>query len=809
MFKNYLKTAIRNIMKNKVYSFIIILGFSIGLACVLLISMWVRNELSFDRFHSKSDRIYKVDASAYFNNQTRQSGTQTNYTGPMLKKDLPEVRDYLRLYRPFKASIVRSSKERVFQEESIIHSDGVFFSFFDFSLELGDRETALDDPSSVVISKKMAKKYFPGFPGDNPLGKTLEINKKSYKVTGVIDIETVNSHIKFDFLLILPPFSFNPTEFNNLNLAYLTYILLKENTDVEFFEKKATKVVNKYIKPVLTAVGVKNYSYDVVLRPLEDLYLHSPISIRSFGKSFRKGSVTNIYVMIAAAFIILFIVSFNYINLTLARGLVRTREIGVRKITGAGKSQIRMQLLNESFVQTVVAFGLAILILDIVLPMFNHITGRDLTIAGMTDIFFAVFILSIVVLVAFLSGIYPAAFLSRVNPAELLRSKFFSGGTKTMFRKFFVIVQFALSIILIITTFFIAKQVNFMKEKDLGFNKNSKLVLDLSNSAYEKRYPVLKTVLERMPEVETVSVSSTIPGKFGGTNAFNIKGDNSVHFLWMYYVDYDFLPTHGLKLLEGRNFSRDIASDKTAATIINESTARKLGLEKPTGAIIEDQGDKSRYEVIGVIRDFHNESLHKEIRPLIIRFVQADSEKDYKRGKYLTAAIKSDDIQPVVTAVEKEYNRLIPNQPYEYFFIDDLYNSFYREEERFNKIFFYSASLAIFLSCLGLFGLTSFMVQRRTKEIGIRKVCGASISNITRLLVLSFTKWVVIANIIAWPIAYFYISKWLENFAYRTSIGIETFILSALLVLMIAVLAVSFKVIKASLSNPVEALRYE
>ncbi len=805
MFKNYLKTAIRNIMKNKVYSFIIIFGFSIGLACVLLISMWVRNELSFDGFHSKSDRIYKVDAGANFNNKNRQFGSQTNYTGPMLKKDLPEVRDYLRIYRPGKAGIVRSSKERVFQEDSIIHSDRVFFRFFDFSLEFGNRETALDDPSSVVISKKMAKKYFPGFPGNNLLGKTLEINKKTYKVTGVIDIETVNSHIKFDFLLILPPFSFKPTEFENLNLAYLTYILLKENTDVEFFEKKATKVVNQYIRPVLKYVGVKNYSYDVILRPLEDLYLHSPIFIESF----RTGSVTNIYVMIAAAFIILFIVSFNYINLTLARGLVRSREIGVRKINGASKSQIRMQLLNESFVQTVIAFGAAILILDIVLPMFNHITGRDLTIAGMTDIFFAVFILSIVVLVAFLSGIYPAAFLSRVNPAELLRSKFFSGGTKTMFRKFFVIVQFALSIILIITTFFIAKQVNFMKEKDLGFNKNSKLVLDLSNSEYEKRYPVLKTALERMPEVETVSVSSTIPGKFGGTNAFNIKGDNSVHFLWMYYVDYDFLPAHGLKLLEGRNFSRDIASDKTAATIINELTARKLGLEKPTGAIIEDQGDKSRYEVIGVIKDFHSESLHEEIRPLIIRFVQANSERDYKKGKYLTAAIKSDDIQSVVTAVEKEYNRLIPNQPYEYFFIDDLYNSFYREEERFNKIFFYSASLAIFLSCLGLFGLTSFMVQRRTKEIGIRKVCGASISSITALLVKSFTKWVVIANIIAWPIAYFYISKWLENFAYRTSIGIETFILSALLVLLIAVLAVGFKVIKASLSNPVEALRYE
>jgi len=807
MFKNYLITAIRNIMKNKVYSFIIILGFSIGLACVLLISMWVRNELSFDRFHSKADRIYKVDANATFDNENLQIGSQTNYTGPMLKKDLPEVEKYLRLYRPFRASIVRSSKERIFREESIIHSDPVFFSFFDFTLALGDRETALDDPSSVVISKKMAKKYFPD--DNNPLGKTLEINSKAYKVTGVIDIESMNSHINFDFLLALPPFSFKPAEFQNLNLAYFTYVLLKKGIDVDFFEEKADKVVNKYIKPVAVAVGMKNYSYDVILRPLEDIYLYSPVSLKSFRMSFRKGSVTNIYVMIAAAFIILFIVSFNYVNLTLARSLVRTTEIGVRKINGASKWQIRLQLLNESLIQIVIAFGLTIIIVDTVLPLFNHITGRDLTIASLANIFFAMLILSIVVLVAFLSGVYPAMFLSRINSAELIRSKFFSSGTKTMFRKFFIIVQFALSIILIITTFFIAKQINFMKEKDLGFDKRNKMVLDLSNSEYEKKYSVLKTAIERVPDVETVSVSSTIPGKFGGTNPFNIKGDDSVHFLWMYYVDCDFLPTHGLKLLGGRNFSRDIASDKTAATIINESTARKLGLEKPVGAIIEEQTDNSRYEVVGVIKDFHSESLHEEIRPVIIRFVEENSKQDYKRGKYLTVAIKSDDIRSTAAAIEKEYNRLIPNQPYEYFFIDDLFNSFYREEERFNNIFLYSASLAIFLSCLGLFGLTTFMVQRRTKEIGIRKVLGASISNITTLLVKSFTKWVVIANILAWPIAYYYISEWLENFAFRTSIGVETFILSAALVLIIAVLTVSFNVIKASLANPVETLKYE
>lgn len=804
MFKNYLKIAFRNIIKDKTYSFIIIFGFSLGLVCILLISIWLQNEFSYDRFHSKGNRIYKVDANATFDNKSLQLGTQTNYTGPVLKKDLPEVEDYLRLTHPFKVSVVKSSNDRVFHEENVILADKSFFDFFSFSLIQGDRATALDDPKSVVISKEMAGKYFPGI---NPLGKILEINREIYNVTGVIDIKTVNSHIKFDFLIGLPPFSFKPGEFNNLNLAYLTYVLLEEGTDVEFFSGKAHEVVNKYIKTIAQAIGMKNYRYDVVLRPLNDIYLYSPISGRI--KGFTKGSVRNIYVMIIAALIILFIVSFNYMNLTLARNLARTREISVRKISGANKSQIRWQLLSESFVQTATAFVMAVFLAEIFLPLFSKITGRDLSIAGLTDIPLLLLILSIFVLVAFLSGLYPTAFLAKINPAELIKSKFFSGGTKTTFRNLFITVQFALSIILIITTFFITKQIHFMKTKNLGFNQNDKLVLDLANSEYETKYSLLETALKALPEVETVSASSVVPGKFGGGNAFNVKGDNSIHFLDMFFVDDNFLTVYGLKLLEGRNFSRDITRDKTAATLINEAAARKLGLEKPLGAIIEDQCDGSTYMVVGVVKNFHSESLHEEISPLIIRFAQENPKENYKKVKYITVSLKPGSIFSAAAAIENTYGQLIPDHPFQYFFIGDLYRSFYRDEERINKIFMYSASLAIFLSCLGLFGLTTFGVQRRTKEIGIRKVLGASIMNVIVLLIKSFTKWVILANIIAWPLAYYYISKWLENFAFRTSIGIETFILSAFLVLVIAILTIGFKVIRVSLSNPVESLKYE
>jgi putative ABC transport system permease protein len=805
MLKNYLKTASRNILKDKTYSFIIIFGFSLGLACVLLISIWLRNEFSYDKFHSKGNRIYKVDADATFDNKSIKVGTQTNYTGPMLKKDLPEVKDYLRLTHPFKVSIVKSSKDRVFGEENVILADKSFFDFFDFPLIQGNRATALKDPHSVVISKEVVKKYFP--PDANPLGEILEINREIYKVTGVIEINTVNSHIKFDFLIGLPPFSFEPGEFTNLNLAYLTYILLEEGTDVKFFTGKANKVVNKYIKTIAQMINMKNYTYDVVLCPLNDVYLHSHIP--DLIKGFSKGSIKNIYIMIIAALIILFIVSFNYMNLTLARNLVRTREISVRKISGANRSQIRWQLLSESLVQTAIAFAMALLLAEIFLPLFSQITGRNLNIASLTNIPLAALVLSIVVLVAFLSGLYPTAFLAKINPAELTRSKFFSSGTKTTFRKLFIIVQFALSIILIITTFFTAKQIDFMKTKDLGFNQSNKLVLDLANSEYETKYPLLLTALEALPEVGTVSASSAVPGKFGGSNAFNVKGDNSIHFLNMFYIDDHFLSTYGINLLEGRNFSSDNTRDKTASALINEATAQLMGLEKPLDAIIEDQEDGSTYTIVGVVKNFHNESLHEKISPLIIRYAQENPQKDYKKVKYITVSLKPTSVFSAAAAVENTYTQVIPDQPYQYFFTGDLYRSFYRDEDRINKIFMISASLAIFLSCLGLFGLTAFGVQRRTKEISIRKVLGASITNVTVLLIKSFAKWVVLANVIAWPLAYYYVSKWLENFAYRTSIGIEIFIISALLVLVIAVITVSLKVIRVSLSNPVESLKQE
>lgn len=802
MFKNYLKIALRNLLKNKVYSFIVIIGFSIGLACVLLIALWVRDEFSYDTFHSKSHLVYKVDADARFNDRDREIGSQTNYTGPMLAKDLPEIENYLRLFRPFAASVVRHGKDKVFREGNLVFADRSFFDFFDFPLERGNRESALNDPLSVVISTGAAGKFFPG--GD-PLGKTLEIDGKPHRVTGVMDINFFKSHINFDFLLVLPEFGFKPREFQNLNLAYLTYVLLKEGTDTAFLEQKATERVKGYIKPVTDAIGLKEFQFDIILRPLEDIYLHSDTSLFN---AFNSGSPTNIYIMLGVALIIILIVSFNYVNLTLARSFIRTKEIGLRKIVGANKSQIHRQMLGETFLQTLIAFGVAIAFAEIFSPLFNQVTGRQLSPMDLTILFLPVLIL-ILVFVVILSGLYPAVFLSRIKPIELIRSKFFSGAPGTGSRKGIVIVQFALSIILVISTFIIANQISYMKSKSLGFEKTDRIVLNLENSEYEKNHSLLKTWLKRIPGIEAVSVSTTIPGKFSGQNPFNLKGDPARQFLWMYHVDHDFIPAYGIKLLKGRNFSEDITTDKKSAAIINQTAAKKLGIRDIAGAVIEDQSDKRIYNVIGVIRDFHNESLHGEIKPIIIRGIDPDRDADYLRPRYMTLAIKSGNVPGVMASIEKAYGGLIPDQLLEYFFMDDLYDSFYKEDARFNKIFLYSSTLAIFLSCLGLFGLTTFIIQRKTKEIGIRKTLGASVSGIVFLLSGEFLKWVLLANVIAWPAAYLVMNQWLRSYAYRTSIGIWPFMVSGLLALVVALLTIGYQSVSAANANPVNALKYE
>jgi putative ABC transport system permease protein len=466
-------------------------------------------------------------------------------------------------------------------------------------------------------------------------------------------------------------------------------------------------------------------------------------------------------------------------------------------------------MIGETFLQIFIGLVIALFIIQFTLPIFNQFAGKDINLLDITEIPFLGFFIAFLASIALIAGVYPALVISRIKPGWLIRENAFRGGGTAKLRKMFIVLQFALSILLIIITLFVARQISYMKNKDLGLEIPDRIVLNLANTEYQSKHNILRAEIEKIPEIETVSSSSTIPGKFIGSNAFNIQGNESVHFLFMYYIDENFIPVNGLKLLKGRNFSTEIGTDKKSAIIINEATIKTMSLGKPIGAIIKDQSDNSIYTVIGVINDFHSESLRMKIKPLIIRYVPDKPNRTYKQVNYLTMAFNSGSDFRVISNVKEIYNTIIPNQPFEYFFIDDLFGSFYLEEERFQRIFLVSATLAIFLSCLGLFGLTTFLMQRRIKEIGIRKVLGASCTNIVTGMVKNYAIWIIAANIIGWPLAYYYVKNWLTNFEYRTEISLLVFIISAVLTFVIAILTASYSAFKVARTNPIDAFRNE
>lgn len=802
MLKNYLKLFYRNLVKNKVYSFIVIFGFAVGLACFFLISMWLYHEQNFDKEFTKGDMIYKLDANANFNNKSRQIGTQTNYTGPMLHKDLPEVTRYLRLTQPYRQSVIYSGKDRMYREKNVLLADRSFFEFFDLPMDQGDPRIALADPSSVVISRKAASKYFNN---RNPMGKILNINGKPHKVTGVVDIGSIRTHVNFDFLLMMEPFAFQPGNFQNLNLAFFTYVMIPKDFKRVQLEEKMSRLVKGYQAPVIKAVGLEGYDFRIVLKSLPDVYLQSVISPRS---TFRSGNPVNNYIMLAVALIILFIVTFNYINLTLARSLIRTGEIGLRKVLGAERSILRRQMMTETAVQTGMAMVIAWMTAGILTPFFSKLTGKDLHFfqSGFPVI---KYLLLVALLVIFLAGIFPAAFLSKISPIQLFRNRFFRGPSRIGYRQAMVLVQFVLSIVLIIATIGIFKQVRFMKNKDLGFSPQNRLVLNLENSEYADKPQLIKNSLLSVPGVNGISISSSVPGKFAGQNPFKIQQKNAIQFLWMYFADESFVETFGIKLLEGRNFSRDIQTDRNGSALINQEAAKKFGLKDPLGHVIVDQSDNSTYRIIGILKDFHNESLHGELKPIIVRSVFRDKKRDYSKAQYLTLKVSQTDKSGVLAAIQQKYRELNPNQLFEYFFVDRLYDSFYRDDARFNRIFLYASGLAILLSCMGLFGLSLFIIQRKIREVSIRKVLGASTTGIVTSLSREFLKWVFIANIFAWPLAYLGLKQWLNNYPYRTSMDIWIFFVSGFLAVVIALGTVFSQSLSAARSNPVDTLKCE
>jgi len=793
MLKNYLKIIIRNIRKNKGYSFINIFGLAVGMACCILILLWVKDELSFDRFHDNADVIYRVTEHQYDSSGDYFPVAVTPWPlAEALKDDFPEIVDSARL-RILSGRLI-SYKDKKFNERDFVAVDPSFLKMFSFPLVEGDISTALTEPHTILITEETAARYF----GDeDPIGKVLAYNNNiDFKVTGVLKNVHHNSHVQFDFLV---PFESTLRESgwtdswgtNN----YTTYVQLAENTYVQHISDK----VYNYLKKIHSESRTK-----LIMQPLTDIHLRSDYAIDLYGHTENKSIY--IYAFSVIAVFVLFIACINFMNLSTARSEKRSKEVGLRKVVGASRHNIITQFYGESLFMTVISFFIALILVYLLLPAFNNVSGKLLSLDSMKDPVFLLGLLGIMLITGLVSGSYPALVQSSFNPVDSIKGtglKLSSKSGKSLFRSTLVVVQFTLSIILIVGTLIVYKQINYMLNKELGYEKES-TVYFIKRANLRTQYDAFKSELLRDPNIVGVTTSSDIPTyTVHSTTAFSWEGKNpETRFLiHQFSVDHDYIKTFNMNIIAGRDFSREFPVDETTQSfIVNETAVKAMGLKNPVGSkfrLYRNEG-----QIVGVVEDFHYKSLQKEIEPLVLRI-------DSQRDSYVFVKFRSEHMQEAIASVRGVYKSFNPDYLLEYTFLDEAVERLYNSEQKTRKIFNYFTLVAILISCLGLYGLAAYMAQQKTKEIGIRKVLGASIMNIVTNLSKEFILLIFMANVIAWPLAYYFMNKWLKNFAYRIDLSVWTFVLSGLAALAIAMLTISYQSIKAASADPANSLRYE
>lgn len=807
MFKSYVKVAIRNLLKYKGTAFINIFGLSIGIACCVLISLFVLDELSYDRYHEKADRIYRVKVQGIVGTNEFNGAETCVPLADALVREFPEVTTAARLYRGG-FPVVRYG-DKVFSEERFYWADNTVFDVFTIPFIKGDPKTALSKPNTIVITQTMAEKYFGE---DDPMGKTLNTdNRVDYLITGVVKDVPRNSHFHYDFLASLLGTDAAKNMFWVSNNIY-TYFVLKEGVSYKALEEKLKGLVVKYVGPhIQQAAGISleqflksGGAYGYFLQPLTDIHLYSDVEFEWEPNS----DIAYIYIFSLIALAILAIACINFMNLATARSTRRAREVGIRKTLGSFHTQLIRQFLAESMIMSFLAIVTGLILVEFLLPWFSGLTGKHLAIRYLGSYFTIPLLLGLVVFVGFAAGIYPAFFLASFKPVEVLKGTLKKMGKSSWLRSGLVIFQFTVSIILFIGTFVVHSQLDFIRNKKLGFDKERLVVIKKTDDIGTQIEP-FKQELLKLPGVIHVSNTSTLPGKSFNSNAHKMAGTTGeeTHIIWSMRSDYDFDKTFRVKMAEGRFYSRDFQTDESAV-VINEAAVKTLGLKKPIGKVLVEMGqtpdNSENYQIIGVLEDFHFESLHQKIRPMLINLYRKG-----QFGRYVSVRVGPGDIRETLVQLEKIWRKFAMNQAFEYDFFDREFARIYEAEERTGQIFAIFSILAICVACLGLFGLAAFTTEQRTKEIGIRKALGASVTGIVTMLSKEFTRWVLAANIIAWPVAYFIMRRWLRDFVYRTDIEIWMFILAAVLAFVIAYLTLSYQVLKSALANPVEALKYE
>lgn len=805
MLKNYIKIAFRNFIRHKGYTFINIFGLATGIVCCLFILVYVRDELSYDKYHEKADQIYRIVNAGLIRGNQIEIPLVSGPWGPAMVEEFPEVLKAVRIKPPDSRWVIRH-EEKKFPEKGVYFVDPTFFETFDVEMVVGNPETVLEAPYSMVLTEEMAEKYF----GDeDPIGKILVgDNWMNFNITGVMKKHPPSTHMNYDFLVNFETLNraIDPTNkqlyYGDLsknwqNFRIYTYLLLNANADPEAVENKMRTLLEERLGIALRTAGVELNPY---LQKLTDIHLKSNLE----GELGPTGDESYIYIFSAVAVFILLIACINFMNLATARSENRAKEVGMRKVVGADRLQLIKQFLTESILFTLLASVIGAIAVLLLLVPFNTIAEKSIS---FSDILNGQTILSLIVLaviVGVVSGSYPALFLSAFQPSDVLSGKKHKGGSGGLLRKILVVVQFAISVFLIIGLCVIFSQMRYIRNRPLGFEQENILAVPLSDPVPRSTYDSYKTTLLSDSQVINVSASSTIPGGLFGIGLLRPVGRpaNENLTLQVINVDYDFLETFGLELHEGRDFSREFTTDMNRALLLNEEAVKQFGFDSGLDKRLTP-GGPNVLPVVGCLKDYYFKSLHQKIEP----FVMILGNEQAFNWVYIKTT--SESMSEVMQFAEQEWRRLNPGHPFEYTFVDRNIALMYQSETKLSRLFSIFTAIAIYIACLGLFGLASFSVLQRTKEIGIRKIVGASVSSILFILLKEYVKWVVVANVIAWPLAFYLMRRWLEGFAYHTSLNILAFIGSGTLALIIALLTVSSQTYKAAAANPVDSLRYE
>jgi len=793
MIKNYLRSAFRNLWKHRVYSSLNILGLTIGMSACFLIFLYVHFELSYDNFHSRIDRIYQLNCDIKTPTETMNIAVCSAPMAINAKEEFPEIEKAVR-FDP--RTLLLRKGEIKFQENKAVLADSTFFEVFDFPLVQGDPRTALTEPYSIVLSQSTAKKYFAD---TNPMGQTLLMNDdgKPVKVTGIMKDMPENSLLKADLFLSKSTSRREDSAEDRRwsSFGMYSYLLLKPNTNPRALEKKFPAFLDKRDGKEMRQIQM---FFTLTLQPLKDVYLRSGTRGAQ-----DNGNIANIYIFSVVGAFILLIACINFVNLTTARSTERAKEVGIRKVVGAERRQLTNQFLGESIVQALIAFILAVGITALLIPLFNFLAGKTISTGLFHHPSYILALFGIAVGIGLLAGIYPALVLSAFQPITVLKGRFATGNRGMLLRRGLVVFQFTISIAFIAATLIVYSQLTYMRSQDLGFSNQQTIVVNTQGNAHKK---ALNDEISRIPGVISTAMSSSVPGS-GNPTAYsqveNVKGDMQIANLELYFVDFDYLKQFKMKIIAGRAFSRDFGTDTTQAMILNESAVKLFGYHSPQDAIgkkFDQWGRKG--QIIGVVKDFHFRSLQTEIKPLSFRIEPEGCD-------LISANVRTADLKNTIAAIETKWKTVIPNRPFSYYFADEFFNRQYLDEDRFGKLFLNFAVLAIFISCLGLLGLASYSTLQRTKEIGVRKVLGASVTGIVNLLSKEFMQLVIIAFLIATPITWFFMASWLKDFYYRISIQWWIFVLAGIGAFLIALLTISYQAIRAALTNPVKSLRTE